>query len=224
MSLSYTIRRTASAPALDADWDAPAWQTADTIDLVWAHIKSQGPLPKVSLRLLHDNRNIHGIYHVEDHSILAAQTEYNASVCRDSCVEFFFQPAQCAPAYFNLEMSANGNHLIYFVRDNTRVKGGFKDFTALPYEHGRLFLTKGTLPGPVMEEQPGDITWNMQFVVPMDALELYTPAIGDLSGQTWRANFYKCGDKLQHPHWLSWAPPSPLNFHQPEFFRDIHFE
>ncbi len=34
MSLSYTIRRTASAPALDADWDAPAWHTADTIDLV----------------------------------------------------------------------------------------------------------------------------------------------------------------------------------------------
>jgi len=34
------------------------------------------------------------------------------------------------------------------------------------------------------------------------------------------ANFYKCADKLQHPHWLNWSPvdfPKP-NFHLPQSF------
>ena len=38
-----------------------------------------------------------------------------------------------------------------------------------------------------------------------------------------RANFYKCGDKTAHPHFLSWNPvgtPSP-DFHRPEFFGEL---
>jgi len=47
-----------------------------------------------------------------------------------------------------------------------------------------------------------------------------------LNGKTMRANFYKCGDKLQTPHFLSWAPidlPKP-KFHCPEFFGELVFE
>jgi hypothetical protein len=50
--------------------------------------------------------------------------------------------------------------------------------------------------------------------------------IKTLEGQTIRANFYKCGDKLQSPHYLSWNPislPKP-NFHCPDFFGILHFE
>ena len=38
-----------------------------------------------------------------------------------------------------------------------------------------------------------------------------------------RANFYKCGDKTAHPHYLSWSPidtPKP-DFHRPEFFGEL---
>ena len=38
-----------------------------------------------------------------------------------------------------------------------------------------------------------------------------------------RANFYKCGDKTAHPHFLSWNPvgtPSP-DFHRPDFFGEL---
>ena len=40
-----------------------------------------------------------------------------------------------------------------------------------------------------------------------------------------RANFYKCGDKTAHPHFLSWNPvevPHP-DFHRPEFFGKLIF-
>ena len=47
-----------------------------------------------------------------------------------------------------------------------------------------------------------------------------------LDGARMKANFYKCGDKLQTPHFLSWNRidlPSP-NFHRPDFFGTLEFE
>ena len=40
------------------------------------------------------------------------------------------------------------------------------------------------------------------------------------------ANFYKCGDKLQTPHFLSWNPIDleKPNFHCPEFFGMLRFK
>ena len=40
-----------------------------------------------------------------------------------------------------------------------------------------------------------------------------------------RGNFYKCGDRLPVPHYLSWAPigtPKP-DFHRPEYFDRLIF-
>ena len=39
-----------------------------------------------------------------------------------------------------------------------------------------------------------------------------------------RANFYKCGDKTAHPHFLSWSPVSTEkpDFHRPEFFGELY--
>ena len=38
-----------------------------------------------------------------------------------------------------------------------------------------------------------------------------------------RANFYKCGDKTAHPHYLSWSPihTEKPDFHRPEFFGEL---
>jgi len=55
--------------------------------------------------------------------------------------------------------------------------------------------------------------------VPRAFFEHYTGALGEWSGQTWRANFYKCADDSSHPHWMSWNPVGdPLSFHRPERF------
>ena len=52
-------------------------------------------------------------------------------------------------------------------------------------------------------------------------LEAYVGPIGDLSGQTWRANLYKCADHTSHPNWASWSPIQRLSFHLPEFFGEL---
>jgi hypothetical protein len=41
-----------------------------------------------------------------------------------------------------------------------------------------------------------------------------------------KANFYKCGDELSQPHYLSWnnIKSGKPNFHLPEFFGEINFK
>ena len=74
------------------------------------------------------------------------------------------------------------------------------------------------------EERMGDCKWSLTLVIPTTAL--FRDEIHSLDGRDMRANFYKCGDKLTTPHFLSWNKidlPSPC-FHCPPFFGQIHFE
>jgi hypothetical protein len=74
------------------------------------------------------------------------------------------------------------------------------------------------------DERVGECAWEVALVIPYSAFFLHD--ITSLDGKTLRANFYKCGDKLQTPHFLSWNPIGleKPNFHCPEFFGTLHFE
>jgi hypothetical protein len=47
-----------------------------------------------------------------------------------------------------------------------------------------------------------------------------------LKGKTCRANFYKCGDDLPEPHFLSWNNiiADKPDFHLPQYFGTLTFE
>ena len=67
-------------------------------------------------------------------------------------------------------------------------------------------------------------TWHMALIIPTGTA--FHSQIATLDGARMKANFYKCGDKLQTPHFLSWNRidlPSP-NFHRPDFFGTLEFE
>ena len=74
------------------------------------------------------------------------------------------------------------------------------------------------------EERVGECSWEVALVVPYSAFFLHR--ITSLDGQTIRANFYKCGDNLETPHFLSWNPIEleKPNFHCPEFFGMLRFK
>ena len=220
---TYLIHKTSTVPAWDFAWDGPIWSQAQTaiIDQPAAPLKASVPITQA--RLLHDDANIYGVFRVLDHSILARQTQYNSWTCFDSCVEFFFRPNR-EGGYFNLEMSASGAHLLYYVRDWTPVGDYYADFTAIHEADGRLFESRSSLTEPVPNECRGDLTWFVQFKVPLVIAEKYCGPIGAFSNQRWTGNFYKCGDQLCPPHWLAWAPVPTLNFHLPEHFGELHLE
>jgi hypothetical protein len=64
----------------------------------------------------------------------------------------------------------------------------------------------------------------MLIVVPVSAY--WQSGLETFRGVEARGNFYKCGDNLTIPHYLSWNPVEAEmpNFHMPFYFGDIHFE
>ncbi len=198
-------------------------QQADTLEVANFRPESSAHRPKVSAQLLYDAKGIHGVFRVEDQYVRSVRTHFQDEVWKDSCVEFFVQP-KSDKGYFNLEMNAGGAHLCWYITDPTRVPGGFKEFVKLPPDIGQTIQIQSSLPKVVDPEITEPVSWNLKFFIPFALFENYVGPIGDVCGQQWRGNFYKCGDELSQRHWASWSPMDKLNFHMPHCFGTIVFE
>jgi hypothetical protein len=209
-------------PDLAAKWDDTAWKTAQTAQL--DHFRPEGSAhrPRTQVRVVHDSTGLRGIFDVQDQFVRSLRTNYMDEVWKDSCVEFFIQPRRDA-GYFNLEMNAGGAHLCCYIEDPDRVPGGFKKFTRLPWEIGQKIEVQSSLPRTIDPEIADAVRWQVNFFVPYSVLEHYVRPLGDVRGQEWRGNFYKCADDGSHPHWGSWSPVDVFNFHTPRCFGAISF-
>ena len=223
--MQYVIRRTDAQPELAGNWDGPIWSRADTLDVAeFRTERGDAHRPKTQARLLYDAESLYGVFRVEDRYVRAVHTEFNACVCRDSCVEFFVKP-KADKGYFNMEFSCGGALLMYYIVDATPApNGNFLDYTELTPEDGAQVAVYHSMPGVVEPEIQAPTTWFLEFRVPLALYEKYAGGIGDPAGQEWTANFYKCGDQTSHPHWASWAPIDKLSFHRPHCFAPIQFE
>jgi hypothetical protein len=224
--MTYTIKRRETAPDPQLAWDSPYW--ADVNILPIAHFydtpDSSNHRPKTDVKVVHTGDSIHLFYRVCDQYVRSVVTELNGSVCRDSCVEFFVQP-RGKGGYFNFEINCGGTMLLYFIEDNTPANGEFAKYTEVESDIASLVKINSSMPPVVEPEISNPIEWTMKYSIPTELFENFVTKLGDLSGQTWKANFYKCADQTSHPHWASWAPfEGALSFHKPEFFADIEFE
>ncbi len=134
----------------------------------------------------------------------AVYTNGHDPVCRDSCLEFFLNAApEQGNDYINFECNANGALWCAFGPDR---------------EHRRFFSDLG-LAEPEVAVRKSPAGWAVEYLVPNEVfLSLYgrVPSVGD----TIRANFYKCGDDCEVPHYAVWNPveaPQP-DYHRPECF------
>jgi hypothetical protein len=148
-------------------------------------------------------------------------------VWEDSCAEFFVEPVP-GKGYFNIEMNCIGAFLIYHIVDCRRTESGFADFRKVTPQDASMLDVATSLPKgiPLDPEITEPVTWNIQYSLPYSLFSKYLGRdITPKSGDTWRGNFYKCGDKTSHPHWGSWNEVGgELNFHQPEYFGDLRFD
>lgn len=171
--------------------------------------------PDVSFAIAHCGDAIILHFHVKDHELRAVETTDDGRVWEDSCCEFFVSPG-CDNQYYNFECNCIGTLLLH---------GGVKpDRPCAPQECYDSVLRWSSLGSKPIEKHPEDAEWDLVKIIPVSAL--FQHDIQNLSGRTMRANFYKCGDLLDSPHFLSWAPislPKPA-FHCPEFFGEITFD
>ena len=222
--MNYTIRRTKQAPDLTGNWDDAIWSRAETLKIESFHPRSSGHRPGVQARLLYDATHIYVHFQVDDHYIRSVITQPQGPVCTDSCVEFFFKPKPDS-GYLNVETNGGGTFLCSYIEDHRRTPKGFEKYTPLDVSWLARIRCHHTLPEVVDPEWIGPCQWRLAYALPLALIESCTGPLGALAGQTWRANFYKCGDKTSHPHWGAWSPiGEELNFHRPEFFAPICFD
>ncbi|MDR3297364.1 MAG: hypothetical protein LBS94_03915 [Prevotellaceae bacterium] len=152
-------------------------------------------------------------YAVREACIRAKFTQPNEAVWTDSCVEFFVS-FDDKKTYYNLETNCIGTPLM---RYNIRPHEGPM---ATPQQLSRI-RTRSTLGAQPIAAQSGDFAWTLTLAIPYDCF--FAHSFASLRGQNVFANFYKCGDELVQPHYLSMFPintPAP-NFHVPEFFQQL---
>jgi len=66
--------------------------------------------------------------------------------------------------------------------------------------------------------------WTLRFYIPFAVFENYVGPLGEVAGQSWRGNFFKCAEDCSHPHWAAWSPVDEFNFHLPRCFGTLRFE
>ncbi len=219
--MKYRVKKKKTDFNTDITWDRAPWK--DTPALSLNHHMGQRPehFPRVEAKLFFDDEAVFVMFRVEDRFIRAVAKHHQDNVFEDSCVEFFFTPGpDVSKGYFNLEMNCGGTILFHF--QTAREKGRI----VIPMEECEKIFCVHSLPGRIDPEIQEPVTWTVSYRVPLLLLEKYTNVIPPVSGVQWQANFYKCGDKTSHPHWLAWSPvkaPKP-DFHRPECFGILEFE
>ncbi len=154
-------------------------------------------------------------YYVTETYFKAEKTSSNEMVCEDSCVEFFVSPENDG-IYYNLEFNAIGTCLLGEGKDrltSTRVNPEI-------ISKIRRLTTAG---GEPIKERTGEFTWSITIAIPFEVF--FRHQVKSLKGKIFRANFYKCGDMLTVPHYVTWNPVGTRNpdYHQPEHFGLLKF-
>ena len=179
----------------------------------WAEFPYQ---PEVKFRAAHTGDAILLHYLVTEASVRAVAAADDGRVWEDACVEFFLSP-EGNDFYYNFECNCATKLLLH----GGPAGGERPTASEEVLKSVKRWSSLGTEP---FEERVGECTWEVALVIPASAI--FRHEIETFNGKTMRANFYKCGDKLQTPHFLSWAPielPKP-KFHCPEFFGELVFE
>ena len=219
----YAIKAAAARPHLAGEWDSPAWKTADTAHIAWFHPMSSAHHPETHARVLHSDKGLHVIFRVKDRYVRSITTEYMGPVYQDACVEFFVKP-RADTGYFNFEMNCGGTLLLSYVTETIIDGAPKKKYDAVPWPLASTIEIFHSMPKTVEPENPGPVEWRNEYLIPFALFEEYVGKIGNLSGQEWRGNFYKCAENNSHPHWGAWSPVGEqLNFHQPGKFGVLGF-
>lgn len=169
--------------------------------------------PNVQFRMAYTSNSILLHYVVEEEHIRAVAEEDNGKVWEDACCEFFCSPV-ADNTYYNIECNCAGTVLVGF-------GSGRENRTLAPVGVMKGIKRWSSLGDQSFDTKPATGQWQLALVIPFTTF--FKHDVPSLDAQTIRANFYKCGDKLPKPHFLSWNSielPNP-DFHCPAFFGEV---
>ena len=171
--------------------------------------------PEVAFCIAHTGDNILLKYFVKEKTIRAVHYLDNSPVHEDSCVEFFLALGD-SEEYYNLEFNCAGTCLFGYGKNGSQRKLINGDTIR---KIRRMATIKSHINGST-----SCICWELATVIPLEVLVYHK--LSSLKQMNCRLNFYKCGDKLPDPHFLSWQDmkTSTPDFHLAKFFGNAQFE
>jgi hypothetical protein len=171
--------------------------------------------PEVQFAMAYGLNEIFLKYYVKESHTKAEKSKINERVCEDSCVEFFVSPEDDG-IYYNFEFNPIGT--IYLGCGTGR-----HDSTRIENDTAAKVRTLGSLGTDPFSETDGETSWTLTIAIPFEVFTRHK--IDSLKGKSFRANFYKCGDRLSNPHYVTWNPvkTEKPDFHRPEYFGKILF-
>ena len=188
--------------------ETPDWERIEAVELV--HQPWLEPCNiSAEAKLCHDGEKLYVRMEAKEKAIRATLTGMLDQVCNDSCLEFFFAPKADDKRYFNFEINPLGTAYVGFGAERkTRVRQILKNVQA------------------TLDPRPyrTDDGWGVEITVPAAYIRLYMPEFA-FEGEA-AANFYKCGDETEKPHYLAWAPLSSEkpDYHRRQDFGTLIFE
>lgn len=171
--------------------------------------------PQVGFQVFYSSDALYIHFLVKEDFIKAQYVRPNEAVWEDSCVEFFvsFDDRQ---TYYNIEMNPFGTGLVGYGTSDKETRSRLSDARI---QQINMYTE--------VKSVEGKKEWKAILEIPYSTFEEQTAlSAGTLKGKTLHANFYKCGDGLPAPHFVTWNRiefPTP-NFHLPEFFGEVTFD
>ena len=170
--------------------------------------------PTVRFKMAYGNHTIFLKYQVKENELKINSQKNNEAVYKDSCVEFFFSIGSDRN-YYNFEFNAIGTCLAAFGSDRHNRK-------SLSNETFHHIKTYSRIEASTINSEKS-ISWELTVLLPVPVFSFHQlSGFKNLKGT---ANFYKCGDDLNQPHYLTWNPvfSEQPDFHLREFFGNIYF-
>lgn len=169
--------------------------------------------PEVFFAIAYSVNSLYVKFYVSEKYAWAVSADPNGLVYNDSCVEFFIS-FENEIEYYNFEFNCAGTCRLGFGigRENRQL---------LPIEIIRL-IKHVSLIKPAGSAD-ANIGWELTLMIPLEVF--YYHYVKTLKGKRCNVNFYKCGDKLPEPHYLTWnkVETENPNFHAPEYFGSMEF-
>ncbi len=165
----------------------------------------------VCLNLTHDDNNLIINFDVFENELRRETSSNNSKVYEDSCVEIFLQNIN-SKKYLNFEISASSYMLIGKGENrNNRKK----------FDNNIIDTIKRKV--IIYCDKKNNVHWSLKIYLDLYKWDLVEKK--DISKQKIKANFYKCGDKLKTPHYLTLfnVDTKEPNFHNPTSFQELLF-
>ncbi|MCI1640900.1 MAG: carbohydrate-binding family 9-like protein [Bacteroidales bacterium] len=167
--------------------------------------------PVCSFAIARSRTHIAILFHNRGLDLRASVSQDNGKSWEDSCCEFFVSDPYDG-TYYNFELTCIG-----FLRAG---KGADRNNRKLIGQNKLDEVIRYTsLPHKNMDIEGNIYSWTAGMAIPLSLIGVdpENPPIR-LSG-----NFYKCADKTEHQHFLSWnkIKSDKPDFHRPEYFGEM---